>query len=135
MMLDQRTAIISSHGTAFDSAAKVQHETIVEAAKVTVSRGYRYFQIVGAQDTTRTATLYVPGQTQTNGSVSGTAMTTGPYTTYNGTYNSQTTKTPGQVVPLIKPGMDITVRMYRDGEINIQQPGVWDAQSILAVNQ
>jgi hypothetical protein len=33
-------------------------------------------------------------------------------------------------VPSIQPGIDVTIRVYRDGEINPQSPGIWDAENI-----
>jgi hypothetical protein len=33
-------------------------------------------------------------------------------------------------VSSIRPGADVTIKLYRQSEINPQQPGVWDAESI-----
>jgi hypothetical protein len=33
-------------------------------------------------------------------------------------------------VPLIRPGADVTIEVFREGEIDPRRPGVWDAQNI-----
>ena len=134
-MLDERTAIISGHGSAFNSMAEVQQRTLLTAAKTTQARGFRYFQVVGAANTSSTGTMYIPGQTYTSGTATGTATTLGNTTYGNANYSGTSYSTPGTVVPLFKPGVDVTIRMYRDGEINPRTPGVWDSLSILAVQQ
>jgi hypothetical protein len=40
----------------------------------------------------------------------------------------------GTGAPSIRPGADVTIRIYRQGEIDPQSPGAWDAQSIAAGN-
>jgi hypothetical protein len=39
----------------------------------------------------------------------------------------------GGVSP-IKPGVNVTIKLYREGEINSQRLGVWDAENIAAGN-
>jgi hypothetical protein len=39
----------------------------------------------------------------------------------------------GGVSP-IQPGVNLTIKLYREGEINPQRPGVWDAENIAAGN-
>jgi hypothetical protein len=35
-------------------------------------------------------------------------------------------------VTFVRPGADVTIKLYRQSEINPQRPGVWDAESIAA---
>lgn len=124
--IDARTAIISGRGSAFDSAAKVQVAAMVQAAKTTKSKGFRYFTVLGAQDTTTHGAVYIPGQTTSNTTVSGFGNTAYATTT--------STTTPGSMVGIVKPGEDITIKMFKEGEVQASAPGIWDADSILAAN-
>lgn len=134
-MLNSHTAIISSQGTAFDTHGGVQKATLVEAADLTVKNGFRYFVISGSADRTLHGALYSPGQTQTTGTISGTGNTMGNMQTVNGSYSSSTYTAPGIVTPLVYPGLDIQVKMYKVGEINPKKDGVWDAEEVLAFNK
>lgn len=127
-MLDDRTAIISGRGNNFTSQADVLHKVLIEAATTAQARGYRYFVIESSQDTTRRGTAYFPGQTTTTGSVSGVCATA----VCTGNYRSQSYTSPGSAVPIVKPGADVQVRFYREGEIDPSPRHVWDTQSVLA---
>jgi hypothetical protein len=131
-MLDQNTAIISGSGTAFISRPQVIQAVLIEAAQTTKAHGFRYFAIVSADDTTQHSTLYMPGQTYTSGTLTGTATSFGNTTNLGGTYTGYTTGTPGSLVPISRPGAEIAVKMYREGEIDPGAQGIWDADSILA---
>ena len=131
MMLDDRRAVISGHGTAFDGQADVLHATLLEAASATLSHGYRYFAILGSQNTSRAGVIYTPTQSYSNGYVNGTANVYGNTGSYTGNYSGTTTTVPGQAIPFVKPGMDVEIYMYKDGEVR-PSPQIWDAQSIMA---
>lgn len=128
-MMDSRTAMISGRGSAFDSSADVMKATLQEAAQATTNAGYRYFTLESAQDQTRTSYWVQPGTTTYSGSASG--YSTGYGTAY-GTYSGTAYSSPGSVTPLVKPGMDVMISMYRPGEIDPQQKGVFDAEEILS---
>lgn len=122
-MLDEHTAIISSRGNAFASSADAIQKSLGEAAKTTLSRGYRYFAIAGSQDQTQRGNVVIPGQTTASGSMTfmgNTAM-----------YSGSSYTTPAQSIGFVKPGVDLIIRMYRPGEIDPRTPGVWDAESVL----
>jgi hypothetical protein len=124
--IDDRTAIISTRGSAFDTPAGVQLGAMIEAGKSTKARGYRFFAVLGAQNASTTSIVYVPGQTTTNTTVTGFGNTA--YA------NSTSYTSPGTSFPVVKPGQDMTIRMLREGEARPGDPGVWDADSILAMN-
>lgn len=128
-MLDSSTAMISARGTAFDTPATVLKATRVAAAKVAQSRGFRYFAIVSVQDATRTATIYTPPQTHSYGTMTGTVS---PYGNVNATYTDSTYATPGSVETLIKPGSDVVIRFFREGEVDPRAQGICDVESVLA---
>jgi hypothetical protein len=118
-MIGPNMAIISGRGTAFDTTAGVSGGTIKEAARITLSHGFRYFAVVAAQNKDRRGMAYLPGQTYTSGNVTASGNTA----TWSG--NSYTT--PGSTVGFIKPGMDVTIKMFHEGEIDPHADGVMDA--------
>lgn len=125
-MLDERTAIISGRGTAFDSMSGVTHHIFIKAARLAQARGFRYFQILNDQQAIEHSYMYTPGQSYTNGTVNVAGNTA--------YYNQSTTTTPGTVSQFNKPTENTMVRFYNSGEVNPNQPGIWDAQSVLAAN-
>lgn len=135
VMLDASTAIISSRGSAFDSHARVTQAALVEAATLAVSRGYRYFVIVDTQDRTITTLWHDSGTTKTTGTVDGLVMGSGNSKVVAGNYSASTTSTPATTTTLIKPGSDVTVKMFREGELDPKSPGVWDAPAVLAMKE
>jgi len=134
-MLDERTAIISARGTAFDSMAEVQQRVIVDAANTALSRGFRYFVIVNGQDASVRGTAYFPGQTYSNGTATATVNTMGNTAYGTATYSGNSYTTPGTAVGFIKPRENVTVRFFREGEIDPRMQGVWDARSVLSAQR
>lgn len=124
--LNRDTAVISSVGALGTSSASVIAKTLFVAAKVTLSKGYRYFAVVNAKDATRTGTAYFPGQTYSSGTVSGS----GNLATYSGTSFT----TPGTALALVYPGTDIVIKMYHEGEIEPGTAGVWDAMEVFTAS-
>jgi len=132
-MLSKNTAIISARGNGFSDSASVYRDTIVEAANVTLASGYSHFVILNNQDRTRTDYLVMPGQTNTYGSANTNVNVFGNSAYGSSTYSAHTYSSPGSVTDIIKPGMDITIRMLNADEVNVNAPGVWEAQDVLDV--
>jgi hypothetical protein len=130
-MIDGNTAIISGKGNAFADRAQVLQAVLLRAAEETQARGFTHFVILGAQDATRTGVIALPGQSHTTSTMTGFGTTTGNTLLLNGTMTSNTVSTPGTVIPLVKPGADIIVKMYRADQIDVASSGVWDAGAIL----
>ena len=76
--------------------------------------------------------MILPGQTYSSGTLTAQSNTFGSMTTTTGVYSGSTYTTPASAVPFVKPGMDIVIKMFREGEIDPRTPSVWDADSILA---
>ncbi len=127
--LDERRMVISGRGNAFATQGEVVKASLQEAARQAKAKGYRYFQIAGGKDQTSRGAVYIPGQTYSSGTA--TANCFGANCT--GSYQGQTYTTPGSAMGYVKPGADIYVRFYREGEIDPSTPGLWDANSVLAV--
>jgi hypothetical protein len=88
-MFNDRTVVISGKRTVGDSTGEATQKILIQAARLTLDHGFRYFRIAGSQN--------VPGR--------GDALS-------------------------IRPGADVTIEVYREGEIDRRSPGVWDAQNI-----
>jgi len=127
-MLSDNTALISATGE-LDQRAEMIDRALKEAATVTSMHGYRYFVILTADDTSSTTSVAVPGQRLvfqmlTNRSFGATTFGAAAYP--GGTYTQSDRR-----VTRIKPGLDIIIQMYRNGEIHPQKQGVWNADVVL----
>ncbi len=80
------TIVIAGRYTAGDDAAVASRKVFVEAARLTLAHGFRYFRIAGWQGS--------------------------------------------QAMPSIQPGARVTIEVYRAGEADPRQPGVWDAMRV-----
>lgn len=125
--IDDRTISISAGGTAFDNSSGVMHHVFLKSAQIALSHGFRYFQIVSDSRRTNVDYWVQPGQTQTTGQVS--------YFGNTANYTQTTNTTPGTVTEFRKPHEDSIVRFYKEGEVNPNQYGIWDAQRIIDANQ
>jgi hypothetical protein len=67
--------------------------------------------------------------------MSGFGTTMGNTLLLNGTYTENTIASPGTVIPIVKPGTDLVIKMYREDQVDTGSAGVWDAASILAVGR
>jgi hypothetical protein len=129
-MLGEDTALVYATGVDPSRREQVLRAALREAAELTSARGYRYFVILSATDTTRTVTIPVPGHSIPNetdhrrpfGATFGHAPER-PGNTYT---------TPDTQMQRVRPGLDIVIRMYRSGEIQ-EMDGVWDSMSVLAL--
>lgn len=127
-MLDERTAIISGRGDGYTTPAQVQQRVLLEAAESATERGFRYFMVTNAQDATRRGMAYMPVTTTGQGN----ATTNCFMGTCRTTANANAMTYGGGAYEVIRPGSDVQVRFYREGEIDPATPGLWDAQSIIA---
>jgi len=101
----------------------VSAEVLKQAALVTRNNGFRYFEIMGAGDASRRASVLIPGEATTNGAVTGN----GNFATYNGS----TVYTPPMVMGIVLPGEQIRVHMFKDGDSDASNPRVFDANQVL----
>ena len=131
-MLDASSAIVSARGTAFDHPATVLKATVAEIAKLAQARGFAYFTIVSAQDATRTATMVLHGDTHTSGSISGSVQAYGDgFGSVSGTYSGTSSTSPDQVINLAKPGSDVVVRFFHEGEVDPRAQGIWSVAAVM----
>lgn len=130
-MLDQRTAMISGRGTAFDSMGGVTEGLVQRAAEMAAERGYPYFAVMNSADRSSTGSWTSPSTTY--GSATGYTNCTGSFCTTN--LNGSATTYPGQTIQFDRPGAEMMVRFFREGEVNPNAPGVWSVASVLGRGQ
>jgi hypothetical protein len=130
MMLTDDTALVSAVGDRPEDRGKVIDASLREAARLTVSKGYRYFVVMDAADASKTGQrLEAPRPTQRERNIatpvpfSGQLLTAPVYRNYF--------KPLGNNVTYVKPGLDITIRMYREGEVDPKSQGVWNTADLL----
>jgi hypothetical protein len=88
---------IVAQGNGFTEGATIKDYVLLKAAETAQSVGATHFMIVGAENTTKAETIYVPGTSNTT--ISGRTATT--------------TTTPGYVDTVIKPGQEVMVRLLK----------------------
>ncbi len=123
MTITEDTALVSVAGKPGMSRATLFREAVGEAARITRDHGYTYFVIIGAADAAQTVSRNVPGQLLAS-------RTARPRNTFTASFDPVST-TPGHTVQETRPGLDVTIRMYREGEIEATKEGVWPAAAVL----
>lgn len=116
MQLAPDRAILTTRGNAFTTPEKVQHDMLLEAAKMAQAQGYEWFVIDGSRDVTTSGVLMTPA--------SGTAYASGNASGWSGSAQY----TGADYMPYTKPGMAVSVRFGRGP----RPDGAIDAAFILA---
>ena len=127
-MLTESTAVVTARGAHPNDRDEVVSATLEEAAKLTRMHGYRYFVILMAEDASHWGATNVPGLVlhyNWNARPAGTPI---PGLQH---LPSATFTTPDTSVPYITPGLMITIRMYREGEVDPGRQEVWNPEVIL----
>ncbi|KXV42189.1 hypothetical protein AD942_00340 [Gluconobacter japonicus] len=102
-MLDDHTMVISGSGAGTDSMSSVQQAVFRTAAQTAKSSGYQYFLVLNEQKTE------VPGPSSSYGS-----------------------KQSRRTYQLAEPRDELTARFYRTREIDPNQTGLFNVDSVLA---
>ena len=123
--IDARTLHVTTKATTWGDRSDVLKSLYSEIAKEAAMRGYAYFVINDSKSYDDVYTVHTPGDIQ-----------------YNYSYNPilkryEATQMAQQSVSeeRHRPVMEATVRLYKAGEIDPSQEGVWDVNSILAQTQ
>jgi hypothetical protein len=125
MMITEDTALITVVGQSGSDRTKLVDKALPEAARITRKHGFRYFVILDAADASQSGVKLSPGQPipfmfKNNGRTIFTSFYS-PGATY---------VTPDERIQLVRPGLDITIRMYREGDVNPANQGVWNSEII-----
>jgi hypothetical protein len=113
-MLAENTAAISVVGRSADDRERVIQDALAEAGKITREHGYHYFIIVRAQDASRTTTAFLDDQTVRRSSAANLSKPGASYVTVT------------RNLMVRRPGLDLTIRMFHEGEIDPRIQGVWN---------
>jgi hypothetical protein len=97
---------IEAHLNAYSSQSTVQDYLILRAAETAQQQGAVGFIILGAQDTSQSGTVVIPGQSNTNAYAYGAGNST------NG--QSTTTYSPSQACHLVWPGGMMLIQLVRE---------------------
>ena len=128
-MLSEDTAVVRATGNSINDQGRVIQETLKEAAQLTREHGFNYFIVLKTVDVSSYGERRVPGQTLANQALHdysyGSTNLGGPYKA------GHTYTTPDRSETYIRPGLEMTVRMFRQGEVNPQTQGVWTADVVL----
>jgi hypothetical protein len=111
--LNNNTVVVSARGNGFAKPDQVQRSVMEKAASFAVENGYSHFSILGSADATSVGIYQTPSTANTQGVFAAQPVCCGSVV---GAYSQRTTYTPGAAIPIIKPGMDVAVRFYHEGE-------------------
>ncbi|HXJ02395.1 MAG TPA: hypothetical protein VNH44_14325 [Micropepsaceae bacterium] len=119
VMLADDSALISAHGSSPADREKIIQDVLAIAAKTTAAHGYRYFIILKAEDASRAGTMFLPDRPGTRTAPSNLSRPGANY--------SQLSRN----VSYLRPGLNITIRMFREGEIDPTIKGVWNTDGTM----
>lgn len=111
-LLDARTLHITSSANDFGNRSDVLKSLLTSAATEAKNRGFKYFAIINSNSYEDSRIEHQPARYYDNGIV-----------------------LPSTTKEIRNPVQEATVKLYREGEINPNQEGVWDADSVLSVSQ
>ena len=128
-MLTEDTALITVIAPSPDDRPTLVDATLKEAAKISREHGFRYFIILDAADASRTDVRFLPGDSvftrslpQSSSILNSRAPAYVPRSAFI---------PPDRKVQYRRPGLEITIRMYREGEVDPGRQGVWNGDVIL----
>jgi hypothetical protein len=131
-MLTDNTARITSRANSLGNRDRVIGDALAEAARLTRAQGFRYFIILEAADDSRIGSVAILGQVTRN-----RVPVAIPFgNTSLGVINRPGTTfvTSASRVQVLRPGLNITIRMFRDGEVVPHGQGVWNAEEPMVVD-
>jgi hypothetical protein len=99
-------------GNAYTSGERAQDFTLLRAAQLTLTNGYKYFVVLDEQSYNKVSAFTTPGQSYTRG----TAFAYGDYGTYSGT----TTYMPPTTHVMHKPRSGLLIKCFNEKPDNVQ---------------
>ena len=124
-MIDSRTLHVTARATGIGDRSDVLKSLYTEIATEAAQRGYSYFVITGSKSDDDVRFVHNPGNVQYSYSYNPL------FKRYEATRQEQESISREER----RPVMEATVRLYKTGEIDPSQEGVWDVNSILSANQ
>ena len=122
--IDARTLYVTTKATGIGDRSDVLKALYVEIAREAAQRGYSYFVITDTKSYDDVRLVHKPGDVQYNASYNPLLKR------YEATRQAQESMSREER----RPVMEATVRLYKMGEVDPSQDGVWDVRSILAAH-
>lgn len=122
--IDARTLHVTTKATAIGNRSDVLKSMHMEIARVAAQRGYTYYVISGSKSYDDIRVVHSPGAVQYNYSYNPLLQR------YEANRQQQESRTREEHRPI----MEASVLLYKAGEIDPTQEGVWDVNSVLAQN-
>jgi hypothetical protein len=134
-MIDRHTAVISGFGDSVRTPDSVLRKTLLCAAQLTLSKHYRYFAVISADDASLNTSIILPSVTKsvTNAVATGSIMN-GDFSA-QGASETQSVSLPALSIPVSAPGVRIVIDMMDNNSPRADSRRIWDAQSIIAAAQ
>lgn len=123
--IDGRTLHVTAKATGIGNRSDVLKSLYTEVAREAAERGYSYFLITGRKSYDDVRLVHNPGDIQYNYS----------YNSLLNRYEANRQQQESTIREERRPVIEATVRLYKAGEIDPSQEGVWDVNSILAQTQ
>jgi hypothetical protein len=127
-MISSDTALISVVGQNENDRARVVNTAVAEAARVTREHGFRYFVILEAANASQSGARVQQGETIPNTITTVRSFGNANLNTIH--LGGATYTTPDRKVTYVRAGLDVTIRMYHEGEVDPRKQGVWNSAII-----
>lgn len=124
--IDATTMRISSRGNGFSDIGRMKDYVLLKAAEETVKRGYDFFEVVGAENVSRTDHVAIP-EFHSQPVLATGFGSHGPVTVF-GSVNYTTERDEA----INKPGEDILIHMFRGAKPADAAPNLFAAREIIA---
>ena len=122
--IDARTLHVTTKATAFGDRSDVLKSLYMEIAREAAQNGYSYFVITDTKSYDDVRLVHKSGDVQYNAAYNPLLKR------YEATRQAQESISREER----RPVMEATVRLYKQGEVDPAQDGVWDVRSILAAH-
>ncbi|MBD5558289.1 MAG: hypothetical protein HDQ92_07060 [Desulfovibrio sp.] len=123
--IDARTLHVTTKATGIGNRSDVLKSLYTEVAREAAQRGYSHFLITDSNSYDDVRLVHKSGDVQYNYS----------YNSLLNRYEANRQQQESTVREDRRPAIEATVRLYKAGEIDPSQEGVWDVNSILAQTQ
>lgn len=124
-VIDARTLHVTTKATGIGNRSDVLKSLYMEVAREAAQRGYSHFLIADSKSYDDVRLVHKSGDIQYNYS----------YNPLLNRYEANRQQQESTIREERRPVIEATVRLYKAGEIDPSQEGVWDVNSILAQTQ
>ncbi len=105
---------VEAKGNGFTTKGQVSEMALLWAAERALETNYKYFVYIQSTDLSSSSTTYTPisAQTSTFGRIRSPGYGSTAYGSYSG--NTYTTLSGGTPITVLKPGVEMVLKMYKD---------------------